>query len=261
MFKLSHPILFILALLALLSPAYAQAPAPAATKAPSGNRLKTTIYPIYAWTPVFGADIKLPEIPNPPPCDGCGNGGPIIPGGNVSSGLSGAAFFGFTIEKGRIKGGADFLYAGMEAESARPVLTVKASTKLGGAQAGFKVANDFWVTGGVRRYALDIRAKALIFDEVQWEPGLWEPTVGAAYEPQLTPTWKLFAKADYGGIGQDHHSTSTGTARLEWQPAKHFALTFGYGFFHLDVKGQIRSRDIHFTQTLHGPIVGIGIPF
>jgi hypothetical protein len=81
---------------------------------------RTTIYPIYGWLPIFGADIRLPEIPNPPPCDGCGDGGPIIPGGNVSSSLNGAAFAAVLVENKWVQAEANFLWAGLSADADRP---------------------------------------------------------------------------------------------------------------------------------------------
>ena len=50
---------------------------------------KTTVYPIYVWAPLFGADVKLPERPS---CSTCSDS--IVPGGHVDSSFNGAAFFG-----------------------------------------------------------------------------------------------------------------------------------------------------------------------
>ena len=68
-------------------------------------------------------------------------------------------------------------------------------------------------------------------------------------------------KADFGGIGSDEHRTATGTAALEWRPATHFSLGGGYGFLYLRVDGKILSKPVFLKQTLHGPIVSLGIPF
>jgi hypothetical protein len=35
----------------------------------------------------------------------------------------------------------------------------------------------------------------------------------------------------------------------------------GYGFLYLSADGEIRTKAVHLSQTLHGPMVGIGIPF
>jgi hypothetical protein len=229
--------------------------APASAQS-SNDGWKTTIYPIYLWAPLFGADVKLPERPS---CSTCSDS--IIPGGHVDSSFNGALFFGARVDHRRFMAEADFLWAGMEASADRPLLNLKVSTVLGGARAGVALAPNFYINGGVRRFALDIRAKALDFDEVQWKPGVWEPTLGAAYNPPLSKSLRLFMGGDYGGIGSDTHSTTTLTARLEWQPAAHFSLTGGYGYLRVSADGTLGSRPIELKQTLHGPIIGIGIPF
>lgn len=217
---------------------------------------RTTIYPIYLWAPLFGADVKLPERPS---CATCAD--VIVPGGHVDSSFNGAAFFGARVDHRRIYAEADVLWAGMEASSDRPALRLKVDTVLGGARGGVAVAPNFYVDAGVRRFALDIRASALDFDEVQWKPGVWEPTFGASYDPALSKRLRLLVHGDYGGIGSDTHSTATLTARIEWQPAAHFSLTGGYGYLRLTADGTIGSKAIELKQTLHGPIIGIGIPF
>jgi hypothetical protein len=236
------------------APALSQS-SPQPAPAPPDSGWKTTVYPIYAFVPVFGADVTLPEV-----CDDCG-GEPILPSGSVSSNFNGAAFFAVRVEKSRVSVDADFLWAGLSAEAARPLLDVKVTTVLGGARAGFRVAPDLFVEGGARRFALDVKVKFLIFDEVQWKPGLWEPVVGVSYNPQLTRTLKLYTHADYGGLGSDGHSTVAATGRIEWRPAKHFSLTGGYGFLNITADGTLLGEPIRLDQTLHGPIVGLGIPF
>lgn len=222
---------------------------------------QTTIYPIYAWAPVFGAEVRLPEVPSPPPCDGCGNGGPITPGGRVNSSFNGAAFAAMRIENSRIEGEFNFLWAGLSAEAERPRLTLSVGTILGAAHLGYKVAPDFSISLGVRRIGLNVKASALIFDEVQWKPGLWEGLIGASYMPRLSPTWRLVTHADYGGLGSADHSSFSAIGSVEWQPRPHFLLNLGYGLFMVNADGRILTRPIHLDQTLHGPIVGIGIPF
>ena len=222
---------------------------------------RTTVYPIYGWLPIFGADIRLPEIPNPPPCDGCGDGGPIVPGGNVSSNLNGAAFAAVIVENKWVQGEANFLWAGLSADAERPNLKVKVDTVMGAARLGVRVVPNLFVYGGVRRIGLNLKATALVFDEVQWKPGIWEPLVGASFTPRLSPRWRLLARADYGGVGADNHSTYSANATLEWQPLQHLVVDLGYGFFKVTVDGTVAQKPIHLEQTLHGPIVGIGIPF
>jgi hypothetical protein len=62
---------FLVAIVAL----YSVAPASAQS---SNDGWKTTIYPIYLWAPLFGADVRLPERPSCPSCTDS-----IVPGGHV----------------------------------------------------------------------------------------------------------------------------------------------------------------------------------
>ena len=78
---------------------------------------------------------------------------------------------------------------------------------------------------------------------------------------RLSPAWRLLAHADYGGSESGDHSSFSATGSLEWQPRPHFLLNLGYGLFTVSADGQIRNRPLHLDQTLHGPIIGIGIPF
>ena len=236
-------------------------PASGAEQAPSDGGWRTTIYPVYGWLPVFGADVRLPEVPDPPPCDGCGDGGPIVPGGSVSSNLNGAAFAAVLVENRWVQGEANFLWAGMSADLERPNLKVKVDTVLGAARLGVRVVPNLFAYAGARRIGLNIKAQALVFDEVQWKPSVWEGVVGAAFTPYLSPKWRLVTHADYGGLGAESLSTVSANASVEWHPASHFALHLGYGLLKIDLEGQLRNRPIRLDQTLHGPIVGIGIPF
>ena len=99
-----------------VAPAIAQDGQASASQRSDDGGWRTTIYPVYGWLPIFGADVRLPEVPNPPPCDGCGSGGPIVPGGSVSSTLNGAAFAGVLAENRWVQAEANFLWAGLSAE-------------------------------------------------------------------------------------------------------------------------------------------------
>jgi opacity protein-like surface antigen len=222
---------------------------------------RTTIYPIYGWLPLFGAEVRLPEIANPPPCDGCGDGGPIVPGGNVSSNLNGAAFAAVLVENKWVQAEANFLWAGLSADAERPNLKVEVDTVMANARVGVRVVPNLFVYGGVRRIGLNIKATALVFEEVQWKPGVWQGVVGASYTPRLSSRWRLMTKADYGGVGAGNHSSYSATGALEWQPLPHLVVDLGYGFFQVTVDGTLSQRPIHLEQTTHGPLVGIGIPF
>ncbi len=222
---------------------------------------RTTIYPVYGWLPIYGAEIRLPEIPNPPPCDGCGDGGPIVPGGNVSSNLNGAAFAAVVVENKWVQGEANFLWAGLSADAERPNLKVEVDTVMANARLGVRVVPNLFVYGGVRHIGLNIKATALVFDEVQWKPECLGRTRGRVLH--AAPVVEM-AAAGKGGLwrcGRRRPFSYSATAALEWQPLRHLVVDLGYGFFQITVDGTLSQKPIHLEQTTHGPIIGIGIPF
>ena len=52
-----------------------------------------------------------------------------------------------------------------------------------------------------------------------------------------------------------------GMVRVDWKPVTHFGLTAGYNFLYFKFENEVRNRTFAATQTLHGPIVGIGLYF
>ena len=154
----------------------------------------------------------------------------------------------------------DFNYAGLTAEKERPFMRVKTQLITGAIVGGFRVAGPWFLEAGARRHALDIDATILEYPQVNWKPARWEAIVGTTVRPQLSETLRLYAHLDYGGFGGDL-STLNGAARVEWRPIRHLALTGGYAFVTFELDDQILRRPVHLKQTLHGPLVGIGIPF
>ena len=70
--------------------------------APDPDKLKVVIYPIMAWAPILGANVRIPNTPSTP-----GGGS-----GSTGVSLNGAALFGFTIQKGKWYGDANAMWAG-----------------------------------------------------------------------------------------------------------------------------------------------------
>ena len=98
----------------------------AAAQSPAAKEDKgwtTTVYPIYAWIPVFGADITLPNVPIPPGRTDCGgSGATVTPSGSVHSKINGAAFAAVMVENTWVQIQANFLFAGLSASKASPNL-------------------------------------------------------------------------------------------------------------------------------------------
>ena len=49
--------------------------------------------------------------------------------------------------------------------------------------------------------------------------------------------------------------------RLDWKPLRHFGLTAGSNYLRLKFSHEVAGKTLEATQTLSGPVVGIGLYF
>jgi hypothetical protein len=246
------------ALLALSAPALAESGAqtqPAAAQKPDDG-WKVVLYPIYGWLPIHRAETRLPEVP-----DSSGGGGATVPAGTTDSSLEQAVLAAFRVEKGRFSLEGGYLYAGLEGEAERPFMKLEVDTKLGDLRAGYEVVPDFYLEAGARYLEIDMKATIGDYPKRSWNPDRLGAVVGFSYRPMLGKHWRLVLHGDVGGLGSGDSTTATGSAKLEWQPLKHFLLVAGGTVTYLSTEGTIGSRDVKLEQTLYGPIIGFGIPF
>ena len=147
---------------------------------------KTVIYPVFAWAPFLGADVRLPEVPSGP------GGGPTVPEGTTSGSFNGAAFVGAEVLKNKWTLTANALYAGMSGERTSPNVRIGLDVIFGGAMVGHQLLlNGLSLEGGFRRMALNINATVLDFPKVSRKPGVWDPLLGLTYRRQLSKKWRL----------------------------------------------------------------------
>jgi len=230
------------------------------TSSGSDKGWDVSIYPILAYVPVMGIDVRLPDA------EPCANCSPVTPEGHGDSGLSGAAFVGFRAEKSRFAVEGMFNYAGLEASKSLPFLDVNLKAYAGSIKGGFMVVKNLYAEAGARYVGLKVTASVQDFPAVTWEPGRWDPLVGVTYDPHLAKRWRLQSHIDWIGLGGNAYSAASGQARVEWEPIHHFLLTGGYGFSKEKWNDTLESakfgnKDIHLDYTLHGPVVGIGLHF
>jgi hypothetical protein len=212
---------------------------------------KIAIYPVLAWAPFFGTSVTLPPLP----------GQPIVaPSGSTDSSLNGAYFGGGRFEKGKWSADLLFMWAGLSAERETPFTKVDMDFVFGDAMAGREVLPDFYLQGGVRRVALDIHA-TVGTDNASHSPGFWDPVVGLTYRRSLGKKWRILIHGDGGGFGVGSDVDVTATGRAEWQFARHFGITMGYGGMHLSESSTVAGKTLKISPTLHGPIFGFGIFF
>jgi hypothetical protein len=48
---------------------------------------------------------------------------------------------------------------------------------------------------------------------------------------------------------------------LDWKPISHFGFTAGYNLLYFKLSNTVADRTFEAKQTLHGPVVGIGLYF
>jgi hypothetical protein len=219
---------------------------------PDPDKLKVVIYPVLGWAPIMGAHVRVPDTPSTP-----GGGS-----GNTNSSLNGAALFGFTIQKDKWYGEANAMWGGMTASRTSPHLNVDVNAVFAGGLVGYKVYRDFYFTGGFRRLALDYDITLGTFPSFKRKPGVWDPLIGVLWNRQLSKKWTAKVNAQGGGfgVGADVDWSVLGTA--DWQFAKHFGLTMGYGVLHFSVSDSVpQLGTLKVSQTLNGPQFGFGIYF
>ena len=243
-----------LALLALSAPALAEGegkPQPAAAAQNPDDGWRVVIYPVYGWLPIHRANVRLPAEP----------GDPLLPEGSTDSSLNSAILAAFRIDKGRFALEGGFLYAGLSGEAERPLVKLDVNTSIADLRAGFEVASNLYLEGGVRWLALEMQATISDFPAASWKPDILEPVVGFTYRPLVGKHWRFVLHGDVGGIITGDSTTANGAVKLEWQPAKHFLLTLGGTVMYLSTEGTIGRKSVKLDQTLYGPILGVGIPF
>jgi len=219
------------------------------------------IYPVYAWAPFMGATATLPSFPNLPTLPDLPNGDGSRPSGSANTGLSGAAFAGFRVEKSKWLVESSVLWAGLHANKDTPKVNIGLNVVFGQAMGGREVAPGLTVEGGFRRLALNMSAQLGNFPEISGKPGVWDPLVGVTYRRPLSRKWQVDLHGDGGGFGVGSDVTYAFTGRMDYRFSKHFGLALGYGLLHFKISNTVLNRSLTIDQTMHGPIFGFGIFF
>jgi len=218
------------------------------------------IYPVFAWVPVFGANVTVPSLPSIP-------GRPSGPSSGTASGsFNGAGFAGFDIQKSRWSVNGEFLIASVSGDNTNPKVHVGMKIYYGQFMAGREVLKGLSLEGGARRMALKISASVGDNPEVTRKPGIWDPLVGMTWRHQMGKKWMLQAHMDGGGFGVGSDVSIGASARADWRFARHFGLTMGFGALHFRISDTVldntaAKKTLLAKQTLYGPLFGFGIYF
>jgi hypothetical protein len=212
------------------------------------------IYPVFGWIPL-DIDIKV----DVPPFDSGEGGGT---GEIVDGRFDGAFLVGFYASKGLFRVDGDGMWAAVGGDRAeRPRLTVDADVIYFHVTGGVRIANDIYAIGGVRRLALKYDIGIADFPNFERKPGFWDPVVGIAWHREGDRWLEVHATFEGGGFGAGSDVEWAGMFRLDFKPARHFGITAGYNLLYFKGEDTVRNRTFKVEQTLHGPLVGIGLYF
>ena len=210
------------------------------------------VYPVLAWLPL-GIDI---DVDVPPFGNDAGGAGDII-----DSRFDGAFLAGVAASNGPWRIEADFIWAGVGGDRPeRPNMTVDLDIIYGHATLGRRVAPSLYVTGGIRRLALNYDITLGNLPHFSRKPGVWDPVVGIGWH-SVGPKVEWHAAFEGGGFGVGADVDISAGARVDWKPIPHFGITGGYNILYLKVTDTVASRDLTVKPMLHGPVVGIGFYF
>ena len=239
----------VIALVAALAPRIASAQS-------QDDGWRVAVYPIFAWVPL-GIDVNV-NLPG----EGGGSGsGPDFGGDIVDARFDGAVLAGFTAAKGPWRFEAEGVWAAVGGDRVdRPALSVDVDLVYARAVGGREIVADLYVTGGVRRVALKYDI-VLGGREFSRKPGIWDPLIGIGWHHDAGTKLEVHALVEGGGFGVGADSDVAAAFRLDWKPTSHFGFTGGYTFLYLKVTDEALGQTFTAKQTLHGPIVGIGLYF
>jgi hypothetical protein len=212
----------------------------------------TAIYPALAWIPIFGTSVTLPPHPSLPIAPS--------PSGSTNSSFNGAYFGGARFEKGKWSADALFMWTALSAERKTPFTSVNLDFIFGDAHVGRQVIPNLYLEAGFRRLALDLHA-TVGTDNANGAPGYWDPLIGLTYRRLLGRKWRILVHGDGGGFGVGSDVDVSASGRAEWQFARHFGLTMGYGGMHFSDSTSIPGGRLSISPTMHGPIFGFGTYF
>jgi hypothetical protein len=229
--------------------AHAQTPPQSVAASPGWN---ITIYPVFLWLPYnISIDVDVPP-------DG-GDDGAV--GNILESRFDGAYFGGVTATNGtwRFEGNGIWAAFGGDRPSL-PFLDVDIDIIYGDARVGRRVAGDVYVTGGLRRIAIDYDITLGSLAPLNGKPGFWDPIVGVGWH-RRRPKFELHATFEGGGFGVGSDVELAGSFRVDWKPIPHFGVTAGYGGLYFKTTNAAAGRTVILAPTLHGPMFGIGLYF
>jgi hypothetical protein len=208
-------------------------------------------YPVMGWLPLFGASVDLPSLPEIP-----GDPGASV---TIDSSWDSAYLAGFAVQSNRFMAEAGFLWAGLSGSLDAPRVRLSSDVIYGEGFAGPRFG-DFAIVAGVRRLALKVVAEVAERPSFERKPGVWDPLVGADYRKQAG-AWSVQGTVLGGGFGVGTEVDVSARFKADWNFVPHVGVSFGYQVLYFKLSDTLLGRRFDTSQTLHGPIAGVGIYF
>jgi hypothetical protein len=245
--RIAHASFVLIALGALFAPQLASAQ--------SQDGWRVSVYPVFAWVPVgIDIDVNLPG-------EGGGSGsGPEFGGEIVDGRFDGVFLAGLSATNDMWRFDVDGLWAAVGGDRVdRPELHVDVDLIYGHATGGIALLPDLFLTAGVRRVSVKYEIELAGRDFTR-KPGLWDPLIGLGWHHD-TGALEFHASVEGGGFGAGADTDIGASARFDWKPTTHFGVTAGYTYLYLKLSDEVLGRTFTARQTLHGPVIGIGLYF
>jgi hypothetical protein len=240
-----------LLMLLMAPPSSAQTATP--DPAPPPRAWTVAIYPVIGWIPLFGASLDVPSEPDIP-----GDGGASV---TIDSSWDSAYLAGAAVQTRRFMAEGEFLWAGLSGSLDAPRVSLEADIIYGEAIAGPRVTRDFAIVGGVRRLALKVVANIANRPTFERKPGVWDPLVGVDYRKPLGRRWNLQSTVLGGGFGVGTDVDMSARFKADWTPVPYVGVSLGYQVLYFKLSQTVLEQAFTISETLHGPIVGVGIYF
>jgi hypothetical protein len=242
-----------------------------AAAADNDKKVEVIFYPILVEAPVFGASIDLPALPPGNGGGGSGSGEAGEQSGSTDVSLNTLYMTGVSIHSEHVFIEARGQWADLSASRATPRATLDTKARFFTAWGGPTLLAGFSATVGVRRIwgeldasltppALNGKVLAGSIDKA-----LYDPLVGVSWHHHAGIF--IFDGGFLGGgfgVGTDADVSGEFTVSVRFTP--HTDLRLGYGMLYYKISSDpivigSFTRTLVSSQTLHGPIAGIGIVF
>jgi hypothetical protein len=234
---------------------------------PAGGKqgVTVTVFPLLVQAPIFGAEIDLPSLPG----GGGGEGGAVTESTDVS--LNSAYEAGLEVHADRWLVEVRGLWTELGANRQSPRINVDTTTYFVVGRGGVRFLPGLYATGGFRAVHVKLDASLtlpIIDKDVNGtaQDTFWDPMIGLEARVPIGRHADVGGVFEGGGFGVGTDVDLSGEFRFDWHVASHFDVRFGYSYLYYkwtvaDVTIGSFQRELVSRQTLHGPVIGFGIPF